>query len=82
MTTAFQMYGYDDSELITVVPCDCGDCTGTTVIVAKKLGRKVKKLEVTLDAEDLDQLLELLHKAKEYHAEKGHGTRWSQSELN
>ena len=76
------MHGYDESELITVAPCDCGDSTGTTLILERKLGRKVRKLEVTLVDEALDELLDMLHKAKEYHAKKGHGTCSSQCETN
>lgn len=82
MATTHLMVRHDDSEVITVFPCDCGDCAGTTLIVARRLGRKVRRLEMTLDADDLDQLLDMLHKAKEYHAKKGHGTRWPQCEMN
>ena len=76
------MVRHDNTEVITVVPCDCGDCTGTILVVEKRLGRKVRKLEMTLAENDLNGLIDAMQKIKEYHAKKGHDTRWPQCEMN
>lgn len=74
MATAFHMVSHDNTHAITLFPCACGECTQSVLIVAKSLGRKVRKLEMTLTENDLDELLDAVQKIKEFQAKKGHGT--------
>ncbi len=83
MRTVYRMINKNGSELITVSPCDCGDCTGTTITIGKQQRRKRRKLELICDGETLDQLIELLSKARAYHAQKFEDDNsWTQCELN
>jgi len=82
MAHAHQIANGDSTESVTVIPCDCGDCTGTTVIVEKRSGRKVRRLELTFNAASLRTLQDMLDHAQASHADKGGERDWSPCDLD
>ena len=82
MANAHQLCSADGSEQIILIPCTCGDCDGTTMIVEKRVGRKKRRrLELTLDGAALEMLQGILNEVKEYHECKA-GKGWPSVELN
>jgi len=82
MAYAHQISNGDGTEMVTVIPCDCGDCTNTSVIVEKRSGRKVRRLELTFDAASLRTLQDMLDHAQAFHADKDGEQDWSPCDLN
>ena len=69
-------------ETVTVIPCDFGDCTNTSVIVEKWSDRKVRRLELTFDAASLRTLRDMFGHVQAFHADKDGEQEWSSCDLN
>ena len=53
-----------------MTPCDCDTCTLTTLVVTKQSGRRKRRLEVTLDDENVNTLLAMLLRAQGFNSFK------------
>lgn len=61
---------WGDTGTVTVTPCDCDTCTLTTLVVTKQGGRRKRRLEVTLDDENVHTLLAMLLGAQGFNSIK------------
>jgi hypothetical protein len=54
-----------------LIPCTCGDCDGTSLIVEKRVRRnKWRRLELTLNVATLTMLEGIIEEIKAYHQDK------------
>lgn len=62
---------------IEVIPCPCGECDGTTLLVEQRKGKKRRKVEIRLSAASLELLQNFLERAQEFHDRKIDESPWS-----
>ena len=71
MTNTHHLVSADGSERVFLIPCTCGDCDGTSVIVEKRVRRnKWRRLELTLNVATLTMLEGVIEEIKAYHQNK------------
>jgi len=66
-----ELYSTDGSERVVLIPCTCGDCDGTSLIVEQQVSRnKRRRLELTLNVAALETLESMIEEIKAYHQAK------------
>ncbi len=71
MTNTHPLVSADGSERVVLIPCPCGDCDNTSLIVERRVRRnKWRRLELTLNVATLETLEEIIEEIKAYHEGK------------
>jgi len=71
MAKVHQLVSADGFERVVLIPCTCGDCDGTSLIVEQRVSRKKRRrLELTLNVASLEMLQSMIEEAKAYHLSK------------
>jgi hypothetical protein len=71
MTNTHPLVSADGSERVFLIPCPCGDCYNTSLIVERRVRRnKWRRLELTLSVAALTMLEGIIEEIKAYHQDK------------
>lgn len=81
MAKVHELCSRDGFERVVLIPCTCGDCDGTSLIVEQRVSRKKRRrLELTLNVAALKMLESMIEEVKAYHQAKD--DEWPSVELN
>lgn len=71
MADVHELCSRDGSKRVVLIPCTCGDCDGTSLIVEQRVShKKRRRLELTLNVAALEVLESMIEEAKAYHQAK------------